>query len=186
MDDRTLTSQVLAGNRAAFRLLVLRHQRALFRFLRTFGLSPAVTEEIAQESFLRAYRNLASWDPERASFPSWLLTIGRNLALHELERASHRKELQMEGPMEGDDGFDAPSPGDSVQHALEQQSRSTHLHEALDQLPALLRRALVLAYLREVSLEEAASIEGCPVGTIKSRIHRGKALLRAALAGTEV
>ena len=70
MDDAFLVSQVVAGNREAFRLLVLRYERALFRFLGFLGLEPAAAEDLAQETFLRAYRALGSFEPERAKFSS--------------------------------------------------------------------------------------------------------------------
>jgi RNA polymerase sigma factor (sigma-70 family) len=90
MEDSFLIQQVLAGEQAAFKFLVLRYQRPLFRFLRGFGLEEHVIEELAQESFVRAYESLARYSPEKgASFGTWVFQIGKNLALNELAR-SHR------------------------------------------------------------------------------------------------
>jgi RNA polymerase sigma-70 factor (ECF subfamily) len=189
MNDSFLISQVLAGNRNAFRLIVVRYQRPVFGFLRGFGLPPAVGEEIAQEAFLRAYRGLSGFDGARASFQSWLFTIARNLALHEKARASRRHETavddldQLVVPAFMGDGATAAAA--SADGALESRDRRGRLGRALDHLPPLLRSSLVLAYVRELSLQDIAAIERCPVGTVKSRIFRGKQLLRAALAETE-
>ena len=73
---------------------MLRYQRPIFKFLATFRLPQSVVEEIAQESFLRAYRSLENYDHEKgASFSSWLFAIARNLALNELERKRHQFEI---------------------------------------------------------------------------------------------
>jgi RNA polymerase sigma-70 factor (ECF subfamily) len=93
MDDAFLIRQVLTGNRGAFRLLVLRYERPLFRFLGFLGLEAAAAEDVAQEAFLRAFRSLSSFAPERARFSSWLFTIAKRLAANERRRTAHRVEL---------------------------------------------------------------------------------------------
>jgi RNA polymerase sigma-70 factor (ECF subfamily) len=83
MDDRFLTEQSAKGNKNAFRLLVLRYQRMVFSFLGKF-FQVQVQEDLAQETFLRAYRHIADFDAEKgASFSTWLITIARNLAINE-------------------------------------------------------------------------------------------------------
>ncbi len=179
MDDPFLIRQVLGGNRNAFRLLILRHQHPVFRFLAGFGLEPAVAEEVAQETFLRAYRSLSTYDGTKSAFSTWLMTIAKRLAINENAR-SGRRAVHVE--ISADTvTMDAPSAGQQ----LESAERSHRLHRALQGLPLALRSALVLAYMKEHSMEEIASIESCSVGAVKSRIHRGKQLLRARLADTE-
>jgi RNA polymerase sigma-70 factor (ECF subfamily) len=174
MDDGFLIRQVLGGHRDAFRLLVIRYQRPLFRFLGGFGFEQAAVEELAQETFLRAYRRLVDWDAAKSSFSSWLFTIAKHLALNEGARSRRRQahvELSLELPSEGEGA--APD-------AIAERERSHRLGRALERLPQLLRSALVLAYLKEHSMEEIAAIEGCSVGAVKSRIFRGKQQLLAA------
>lgn len=179
MDDGFLLRQVIGGNRNAFRLLILRYERPLFRFLAGFGIEQAVVEELAQETFLRAYRSLATFDSDKSAFSSWLFTIAKHLALNETARSFRRVPFV---PITEDAALvDAPSASTVLEHG----ERSSELRQVLETLPAALRSALVLAYLREHSLEEIADIEGCSVGTIKSRIYRGKQLLRLRLAGME-
>jgi RNA polymerase sigma-70 factor, ECF subfamily len=180
MDDGFLIHQVLGGNRNAFRMLVVRYQRPLFRFLAGFGVGRAVTEELAQEVFLRAFRSLSDFDPAKASFATWLFTIAKRLALNETARAGHRApHLELDEHQVA--ALDAPSAQDS----LEQSERAGRVQRALQALPENLRSTLLLAYLKELSLEQIAQIESCAIGTVKSRIFRGKALLRAALARPE-
>lgn len=183
MDDGFLISQVLGGNRNAFRLLVVRYQRPVFRFMAGFGLEPAVAEELAQETFLRAYGNLASYDAGKATFSSWVFTIAKHLALNETAR-SHRRAPHVD-VNESETDLPAGQSEESAQEQLERQERRNRVRHALHKLPYLLRSVLVLAYVKELSMNDIAAIETCSVGAVKSRIHRGKQLLRASLAKTE-
>jgi RNA polymerase sigma-70 factor, ECF subfamily len=179
MDDDFLIRQVLGGNRNAFRMLVIRYQRLLFRFVGGFGLGQAMTEDIAQEVFLRAFRSLSSFDASKAMFSTWLFTIAKHLALDQRSRERHRAD-----PGEAAErmaSVDAPS----AQQRLEESERAGRVQRALQSLPDALRSALLLAYSKELSIEQIAQAENCAVGTVKSRIFRGKALLRAALVNSE-
>src|SRR6187431_1246831 len=91
MEDAFLIRQTLAGNREAFRLVVLRYERPLFRFLGLLGFRGARAEDVAQETFLRAYKALASFDPAQAAFSTWLFTIAKRLAIGEWRRARHEQ-----------------------------------------------------------------------------------------------
>jgi RNA polymerase sigma-70 factor, ECF subfamily len=180
MDDTFLIKQTLAGNQNAFKFLVLRYQRPVFKFLGTFRLSQSVVEEIAQESFVRAYRSLATYDPAKgASFSSWLFTIARNLALSERER-SHRQSKAIEAAMQLHPPL-ATDPRPDPQEQMEQEESKSKLLRAMALLPEPFRQALVLSYLRELSIAEIARIESCSAGTVKSRIFRGKQLLKTIL-----
>ena len=180
MDDGFLIRQTISGNRNAFRMLVVRYQRPLFRFLGGFGLGQAVAEELAQEAFLRAYRNLASYDVAKARFSSWLFTIAKHLAMNERARSSRRAPHTDVSAGEAE----LPERGSvpSAHEAIEAKERRRSVHRALQRLPEVLRGTLILAYLKELSMDEIASIESCSVGAVKSRIFRGKQLLRAELA----
>ncbi len=178
MDDGFLIRQVLGGNRDAFRLLVVRYQRPLFRFLGGFGLEQAAAEELAQETFLRAFRGLSGYDASKASFSSWLFTIAKHLAMNETASSRRRAPHVEAGTI---DLQEAPLAPETVQG----EERRGRVHAALRGLPDGLRSTMMLAYLRELSLDEVAQIEGCSVAAIKSRIFRGKQLLRAALLENE-
>jgi len=175
MDDAFLIRQTLAGHRDAFRLLVLRHQRGLFRFLGLLGFPPAVVEELAQEAFLRAYRHLADFDEGRGRFSTWLFTLARNLAANEAAKPRHRLEAASNTLVAEPDG--APDP----LARAEANERHTQLVAALSGLPEALRSALLLSQVEGLPLAAIAEVQGCAVGTVKSRIFRAREQLRAAL-----
>jgi RNA polymerase sigma-70 factor, ECF subfamily len=159
MDDEFLIKQTLAGNSQAFRLVVLRYQRPLFRFLGLLGFRGAPAEDLAQEAFLRAFKALHDFDPGRAAFSSWLFTIAKRLAIGEWRQAQRLKLLS--------------------EHAR-------RVERALGALPEQLRSTFFFSQIKELTLEEVAELEGCAVGTVKSRIFRAREQLRLALAEDEI
>jgi RNA polymerase sigma-70 factor, ECF subfamily len=180
MDDLFLIKQTLAGNDNAFKFLVLRYQRPMFKFLSTFQLLRPEVEEIAQEAFVRAYRALPSYDPAKgASFSSWLFTIARNLALNERAKR-HRHGEVVEVASESDPSA-LVDPHPDPHQQLERSEAEERLLRAMALVPEPFRQALVLSYFRELSIEEIAQIECCSAGTVKSRIFRGKQLLKTIL-----
>ena len=179
MDDRFLVEQSVQGDPKAFRLLVLRYQRMVFFYLKNFPFPEQVREDLAQETFLRAYRNIDRFDPEKGSaFSTWLMTIARNLALNERAKAGLRKERS--GGL-WDREYVKIEKG--PQEILELRRLKSRVREAISRLPERFHTAVVLSYFDELSLEEIAQIESCPVGTIKSRVFRGKQILREILEG---
>ena len=177
MDDRFLIEQSAQGNRNAFRQLVVRYQRMIFSFLRTFLLPAQVLEDLAQETFLRAYRNIADFDTEKgASFSTWCITIARNLAISEKAKKK-RQRVHLRSVL----GTNRDLSEENPQVELEKRSLNSRINSAVSRLPEKFHTVVVLSYFDELSLEEIAQIEKCPVGTIKSRVFRGKQILREIL-----
>jgi len=174
-DDDAVIQRVLRGDGAAFRVLVERHQDRLFGFLRRFLPGAADCEDVAQDVFLAAYRNLASYRPAAAQFSTWLLTIARNRCLNVLAK---RRPAVCAIPPEP---IDARTP----EAALAEAEFFRQLDTALAALPLEQRTAFVLAELQGLALEEVARIEGVPLGTVKSRVARARDKLRAQLAPAE-
>src|SRR4051794_30154704 len=174
MEDEKILARIRAGELAAFADLIGRHQEAVFRVVRNLLPRIAECEDVAQDVFLIAYARLASFDPTRASFRTWLLTIARNVCLNSLKK---RRPLltDFEGP--SFHPADLRSPGAE----LEQAELFRRLDEALAQLPFEQRTAFVLAELEGLSMEEVGRMEGVPVGTVKSRLDRAREKLHAAL-----
>lgn len=172
MDDEQLVRQVMRGETRAFEALVQRYQQPLFHYLGRMGLEQAETEDLAQEAFLRAYRHLYRFDPQRARFSTWLFTIARRLALNTTARAERRLARPLT-----EQGHRAATSPESPEHVIHQR-----LHAALRELPTKYRNPLALSYLRELSIEDIAAVEGCAPGTVKSRIHRAKQQLMTKLA----
>jgi RNA polymerase sigma-70 factor (ECF subfamily) len=178
MDDEFLIKQTLAGNRQAFRLVVLRYERPLFRFLGLLGFRGAGAEDVAQETFLRAFKALETFDPARASFSTWLFTIAKRLAIGEWKRARQ----QQDAPAAIAEVLDpAPDPAQSA--VLSESAR--RIERALLMLPEQLRSTFFFSQIKELTLEEVAELEGCAVGTVKSRIFRAREQLRFTLAEDE-
>jgi RNA polymerase sigma-70 factor (ECF subfamily) len=176
VDIEPILKRIAAGDRQAFAGVVSHYQRPLFGFLGRMGLNPSHAEEIAQETFLRAWVNLGKYRPQIAEFSTWLFTIARNLAWHELSRASTRREsMTSEALPEVASG--RPQPPEEL--ALAERKR--RLHEALLKLPPADRSAVALACIKGLELTAVARIEGCTTGAIKTRVHRAKERLRQLL-----
>lgn len=176
-DDGTVIERVLKGDRAAFRALVERHQDRLFGFLRRVLPNNADCEDVAQDVFLAAYRNLAAYRPELSQFSTWLLTIARNKCwnLCAKQRPVERAESVPPEPM------DLRTPDASLMEA----EFYRQLEAALAALPIEQKAVFVLAELQELSLEEISRIEGVSVGTVKSRLSRARSKLRATFPAVE-
>lgn len=177
MNDAFAIQQTLAGDRQAFRLLVLRYQRPLFRFLGFLGIRGAQAEDVAQETFLRAFKALAGFDPTRAAFSTWLFTIAKRLASGEWRRAQQEENARTPCP-------ERSFALDPAQSALLAE-RARRVENALSALPAPLRSTFLFSQVKELTLEEVAELEGCAVGTVKSRIFRAREQLRLALLEDE-
>jgi RNA polymerase sigma-70 factor, ECF subfamily len=176
VDDLFLIKQTVGGNPNAFRFLVLRYQRPVFKLLSAIIYDKAVQEEIAQETFLRAYKSIGTFDPRRGvSFAAWLLTIARNLAFNELAKQKTKAKISAEIAVETD----------TERHFADEEAmlekRSAAVLQAVSSLPSNFRSAVTLSCLQGYSCAEIAAIEGCAEGTVKSRIHRAKKMLRDLL-----
>ena len=176
-DDGTVIERVLNGDRAAFRGLVERHQDRLFGFLRRILSNAADCEDVAQDVFLAAYRNLAAYRPELSKFSTWVLTIARNKCwnLCAKQRAAASADAAPPEPI------DARTPDASLIEA----EFYRQLDLALAALPMEQKTVFVLAELQDLTLEEIGRIEGVSVGTVKSRLSRARAKLRAIFRAAE-
>jgi RNA polymerase sigma-70 factor (ECF subfamily) len=178
--DDVLLRRAAKGDQESFTLLYRRHQAALYRFaLRMTGNSWAA-EEVVQDVFMTLMREPKKYDAARGPVGAYLFGIARNRVMKHLERLP--RELPLEEP-NGNGGRANESAVNRFTpvHWAEQQERSERVRAAVLELPAEFREAVVLCELEELSYEEAAQLSGCPIGTIRSRLHRGRALLLAKL-----
>lgn len=176
LDIATLLQRIARGDLRAFSELVDRYQRPLFAFLGRMGLEAARAEEVAQETFLRAWQHLPRYRTEQAQFSTWLFTIARRLALNELARSRNRHEVA------ADD--DAPEPACAAarpEQALDQRRLQARIDAAFRSLGTDDRSVLALAYTHDLGMVEIAVIEGCSVDAVKTRLHRARQRLRIAL-----
>jgi RNA polymerase sigma-70 factor, ECF subfamily len=177
--DDVLLDRAAKGDEEAFTRLYRRQQAALFRFALRMTGSAWAAEEIVQDVFMTLMREPKKYDAKRGSLSAFLFGISRNRIMKHLERSP--KDLPFDQQSEG-----RTSPAelqDTFTPAAwaEQRERVKQVREAVLELPAEFREAVVLCELEEMSYEEAAQAVGCPIGTIRSRLHRGKALLLAKL-----
>jgi RNA polymerase sigma-70 factor, ECF subfamily len=167
MTDEALAALAASGDEAAFGLLVRRHQSRLRGFLRRLTRGDAaLADDLAQESFLEAWRKIAQLR-DRAAFASWLLRIGWSRYL----TTARRKVLE---PL---DDVDAPAESGDPDAKLD-------LEKAMARLSLPERAALTLCLALEFSHEEAAEMLSLPLGTVKSHIARGREKLRRLLEPT--
>jgi RNA polymerase sigma-70 factor (ECF subfamily) len=171
-DDQSVIAQVRAGATNAFRILVDRHQAVVWVFCRNLLRHADDADDATQDVFLLAYRKLDQYDSARGSFATWLLTMARSQCCNRLSQ--HR-------PMEAvpESVWDA---GPSPTSATSDEDWWRRLDGALAMLPLEQRTAFVLAEIQERPHHEIAAIEGVELGTVKSRVSRAKARLRAALS----
>ena len=178
--------RVLAGDRDAFAVLVERHgSRIHAAILRMVG-DPEAANDLAQETFLKAFSALASFR-KGAAFSTWLYAIALNQVRTEYRRRKSMKGQAMlsldaaAGTGDGPGPAEPAGPGPGPLDEATRREEASILHRALARLDEEYREAVVLRDLEGLSYEEIAEATGTPVGTVRSRIHRGRAALRETL-----
>ncbi len=178
--DDVLLRRAAKGDEEAFTLLYRRHQSAMYRFALRMTGNAWAAEEIVQDVFMTLMRDPKKYDASRGTLGGYLYGIARNRVMKHLERRP--REISLEEKNEDGSGSgiilqDTFTPAISA----ERRERMEQVRAAVRELPAEFREAVVLCELEEMSYEEAAQTAGCPIGTIRSRLHRGRALLLAKL-----
>lgn len=174
--DQLLVERAQRGDKQAFGLLVSKYQRKLIRLLSRLIRDSAEVEDVAQESFIKAYRALPSFRGESA-FYTWLYRIGINTAKNYLVSQGRRAPTTTEFDSEDAETFEE---GDQLRdiNTPERLMMSKQIGETVDaalaDLPEELRTAIVLRELEGMSYEEIASVMDCPIGTVRSRIFRAR------------
>ena len=178
--DDVLLRRAAKGDEEAFTLVYRRHQAPIYRFALRMTGSAWAAEEIVQDVFMTLIRDPKKYDFRLGTVSAFLYGVARNRVLKYRERLP--REVALEEKNE-----DGTGPGvilkDTVTPAVwaEKRERSAQVRAAVLELPDEFREAVVLCELQDMSYEEAAAIIGCPIGTIRSRLHRGRTLLLAKL-----
>ncbi len=178
--DVLLLKRSAKGEEEAFTELYRRHQAPLYRFALRMTGNVWAGEEIVQDVFMTLVREPKKYDPERGSLNAFLFGVARNRILKYLERIPRGLEplsSEEEGRETPAQEMDHLTPA----HWAELRERRELVRAAVLELPVEFRETVVLCELEEMSYEEAAGALECPVGTIRSRLHRGRALLLAKL-----
>lgn len=178
--DEELIELFRQGDRAAFRLLIQRHDRQLYRIARSVVLDDQEAEDVVQETYFRAFTHLGDFRGE-ASLSTWLSRI----ALNEAMRQRGRPPPLEHGSLDARAGseMDSMTSADRDPEASASQKEVRQLLErAIDSLPETFRTVFVLRDVEEVSIKEAASLLGIREETVKTRLHRARRLLRQILS----
>jgi RNA polymerase sigma-70 factor (ECF subfamily) len=170
--DEELIAAVAAGDRDSFAALYRRRRPDVYRFALHMTGVPAAAEDVAQDVFLAVIRDARRYTPGRSSVIAWLLGIARN---HALRRVTERRHEPL--PAEGLEPAITADPAEAVARGQDVAA----VRAALAGLPLVYREAVVLCDLHELSYQEAADAAGCAIGTIRSRLHRGRGLLADTL-----
>ncbi len=183
LTDEELITDYLAGEEAAFGELTSRHLRGVYTFaLRLVGDS-AAAEDISQETFLKAWKNLKKYNEKSSKFKTWLLRIARNTSIDYLRKKKHVPLSAFEN--EAGSNVLAETVADTEELApqmLERLDDARELHSVLEQLPPKHREILLLYYSNDFTFEDIALLLNEPTNTVKSRHRRALANLRQIIA----
>ena len=190
MDDTqvvvALVRRCIAGDAEAWEQLVRQHSRRIYNICYRFTGSAENADDLAQEVFIKIYRTLTSFDPDRGAFTTWVTTMTRNLLVDNFRRTRNQRATSSL-----DDGWDATdelkpidrltAKGASQHELAAQKELAAMVQNALAQVSVELREAVILRDLQDLDYKEIAQVLGIPEGTVKSRISRGRAELARLL-----
>lgn len=179
---RALIAEAQDGSVRAFELLVSSYLPQVRRFARAFARSDSDADDLAQEALVKVYKNLRSYRFQSA-FKTWLYTVVRHVVV-DAARSRAGRERAQEDPLPADHSR-LPSTAEAPDEGLARAEEKQRLWRALRQLPEEFRTAVVLFDVEGHTYDEVAAVEGVPIGTVKSRLSRGRALLKGLLAGEQ-
>lgn len=171
--------EVLNGDQEAFEEIVTHFQHRLFQVCYRMLGNTAEAEDIAQEAFVRAYVNLDTFDVKR-KFSTWLYRIATNLCIDRIRKKKPDYYLDAEVP--GTEGLDMysqiASDRELPEEEVEKMEMQDRIQYEISRLPDKYRTIIILRYMEELQLQEIADILEIPLGTVKTRVHRGREALR--------
>lgn len=182
--DLQLVERTRAGDVHAFELLVLKYQRRIQRLIARMVRDTDLVEDIAQETFIRAYRALHQFRGD-AQFYTWLYRIAVNAAKKALLDLKHDPlvtEAALRPAGDDDETFqpgNEPTTDETPETQLAAREIAAAVQAALDALPEDLRQAVTLREIEGLSYEDIATVMNCPIGTVRSRIFRAREAISA-------
>jgi RNA polymerase sigma-70 factor (ECF subfamily) len=178
--ESDLLRRAIAGDEDAFRVLYRQFQGPIYRFALHMAGSPAVAEDVTQEVFMTLIEKKSRFDSSRGSLRSYFLGTTRNLLLRRFDTDHRFVALQESespnGAASGNHAEPSVQPSDLVR-----SENIERVRQAVLGLPAEYRETVVLCDLQELSYEQAAEVLGCPIGTVRSRLHRARTMLAEKL-----
>ena len=176
--DALLVERAVAGDQKAFELLVIKYQRRIQRLIGRMVRDVDLVEDIAQETFIRAYRALGQFRGE-AQFYTWLYRIAVNTAKKALMDLKRNPTVSENAYKTSDDDETSPlenelTSSETPDAVLASKEIAQIINTAMDALPEELRQAITLREIEGLSYEEISEAMGCPIGTVRSRIFRAR------------
>jgi RNA polymerase sigma-70 factor (ECF subfamily) len=185
--DGELLQLMLAGSADALGMLYDRYQGAIYRYVLRMSGSEAIAEDVTQDVFMALMRDAAQYNPARGSLLAYLYGMARYRVLRRLER--DRQFVSIMDERERPESDEQLVSQDDPFAQLTRDEIIKIVRQAILALPAHYREVIILCNLQEMSYDEAAEVIGCPVGTVRSRLHRARAMLiekLRALGGAEL
>jgi RNA polymerase sigma-70 factor, ECF subfamily len=176
--DEALVRRVRSGEREAFGALVDRYKRGIANFIGATVRNPVETADLSQETFLRAYAHLGTFNPQLGKFSTWIYQIARNVVrtyLAKSLRAPQLAELPQDQSLES--ALPDLSPQSDPAGGVLRDEAERELRAALAELPDRTRTVLALRYFDNMEYQTIASTMGLSLGNVKTLIHRGKIAL---------
>ena len=182
MSDEDLMEYFQQGAVEAYNLLVERYKDPLTNYIFRFLGDMRETEDLLQETFLRVFRNRHSYR-RIAKFSTWLYTIAGNLARSEYRKRKRRRVTSLQSVNRDAEEYEVEIPDETFSPDTHTDSaiQDHYIQEALSQIPEDFREVVVLRDVQQLTYEEIAEITGLPMGTVKSRINRGRTKLQQLL-----
>jgi RNA polymerase sigma-70 factor (ECF subfamily) len=182
--DVELVKRCLAADAAAWEALLQSHTRKIYNLCYRFTGRPADAEDLTQEVFIKVFQTLRSFDAAQGSFGTWLSRVARN---HLVDHYRRTKKDRITSSLDDELGTLEEKPGATVEPAAEVETRERRelLQRGLERLSPDLREAVVLRDLQDLDYDEIAQVLAVPVGTVKSRINRGRLELARVLKRME-
>ncbi|OGB63792.1 MAG: RNA polymerase subunit sigma-24 [Caldithrix sp. RBG_13_44_9] len=180
ISDEQLIARFQLGDVQAYDILVRRYKDQLLNFVFRFVGNRTDAEDIVQETFLRVYRNKHMYK-EIAKFSTWVYTIAGNLAKTELRRRKRHKVFSVSNFVNEERDFDIPDRDHSPERKVDSNIQENIIQKAIEKLPIKFKEVIVLRDIQEFAYEEISQILNIPLGTVKSRVNRGRLKLQEDL-----
>ena len=183
-----LVRRALAGENSAWEELLTGHSRKIYNLCYRFTGRTSEAEDLTQEVFIKVFQTLRTYDAAQGAFSTWLNRVARN---HLVDHYRRTRKDRLTSSIDEDGGQmaaqieDRPSQSEGPMARVESRERRELLQAALDRLSPDMREAVILRDLQDLEYEEISQVLGVPVGTVKSRINRGRLELARVLKRME-
>ncbi len=183
LSDEELAGRALRKDEGAFSELYERYRRPIYSIAFRIIQDRQDAQDATQEIFVKLFRSLASWDPAKARFATWLYRLAANHSIDWWRLSRRRRELQMpeDGPEKDGWSLSLRDAIRSPYREIENREKVEKIRGCVDALPELQKKVFVLRYFHDLKLEEIAWMEGCSLGTVKTSLFRATQAIRKAV-----